>query len=201
MGRLAACFRYLRHLILTSSRLQRLIRHTCFLAQLFDCGENVSFFLTAIDMDDFKPFVGGVWNVFVNFFDDGGIVDTADDISKWLEVEGDPTTCFGVTLDELADVDQIDDGDVDNKVKTAGFPRPRCGNPLFLPIGDGYVDDEVKTAGFLRPRCGKTGFPRVNDTIGWSIDLPSWILGWIIRFCGMVGWWSLNILVCFGRVI
>jgi hypothetical protein len=31
-----------------------------FLAQLFDCGENLSFFLTAIDMDEFKPIVGGV---------------------------------------------------------------------------------------------------------------------------------------------
>ncbi len=65
----------------------------------------------------------------------------------------------------IVDVDQIDDGDVDDEVETAGFLRPRCGDPLFLPIGDGYVDDKVKTAGFPRPQCGKTGFPRVNDTI------------------------------------
>jgi hypothetical protein len=126
----------------------------------------------AIDMDEFEPIVGGVWNVFVDFFD-GGIVDTADDIDEWLEVDGVPITCFGVAFNELVDVDQIDDGDVDDEIETAWFPGPRCGDPLFPPISDKYVDDEIKTAGFRRPRCGKTGFPRVNDTIGWSIDLPS----------------------------
>ena len=69
-------------------------------------------------------------------------------------------------FDELVDVDQINDGNVDDEVEIAGFPHPRCGNPLFPPIGDGYVNDKVKTVGFPHPRCGKTGFPRVNDTIG-----------------------------------
>ncbi len=201
MGRLAVCFRYLRHSILTSLRSQELIRNACFLVQLFDLGENLSFFLTVIDMDDFEPIVGGVWNVFVNFFDDGGVVDTADDIDEGLKVEGVQTTCFGVRFHELVDIDRIHDGDVDDEVETVGFPRPRCGDPLFPPIGNKYVNNKVKTAGFPRPRCGKTGFLSVNNTIGWSIDLPSWISGWIIRFGGMVGWWSLDILVCFGRVM
>ena len=201
MGRSTACLRYLRHSILTSSQLQKLIRNACFFAPLFDSGENLSFFLMAIDMDDFEPFVGGVWNVFDNFFDDGGIVDTAEDINKGLEVEGVPVNWFGVTFDELVDVDRINDGDVDDEVKTAGFQPPRCGNTFFLPIGNGYVGDEVKTAGFPRPRCGKTVFPSVNNTIGWSIDLPSWVSGWIFRFGGMIGWWSWDLLVCFGCVM
>ena len=58
------------------------------------------------------------------FFDDGGIVDTADNIDEWLEVEGVLTTCFGVTFDELVDVDLIDDGDVNDEMETAGFPCP-----------------------------------------------------------------------------
>ena len=106
------------------------------MAQLFDCGENLSFFLTAFDMEEFESIVGGVWNVFVDFFD-GGVVVTADDIDKWLEVDGLPITCFGVACDELVNVDQIDDGDVDDEIEMAWFPGPRCGNPLFPPIGDG----------------------------------------------------------------
>ena len=61
-------------------------------------------------------------------FDDGGVVDTADDINEGLKVEGFPTTRFGVTFDELVDVNLIVDGDVDDEVETAGFPRPQCGN-------------------------------------------------------------------------
>ncbi len=137
-------------------------------------------------MDEFESIVGGVWNVFVDFFD-GGVVDTADDINEWLEVDGLPITFFGVVCDELVDVDQIDDGDVDDEIEMAWFPGPWCGDPLFPPIGNGYVDNEVKTAGFPRPRCDKTGFPTVNDAIGWPIDLPSWISGLLIRFGGMVG--------------
>ena len=45
---------------MTSLRLQKLIRNACFFAPIFALGENLSFFLTAVDMDDFKPFVGGV---------------------------------------------------------------------------------------------------------------------------------------------
>ncbi len=59
MGRSALCFTNLRHSILTSSGSQKLRRNACFLAQLFDCGENLSFFLTAIDMDEFESIVGG----------------------------------------------------------------------------------------------------------------------------------------------
>jgi hypothetical protein len=120
-------------------------------------------------MDEFKSIVGGVWNVFVDFFD-GGVVDTADNIDEWLEVDGLRITCFGVACDKLVKVDQIDGCDVDDEIKMAWFPGPQCGNPLFPPIGNGYVDGEVKTAGFPRPRCDKTGFLRVNDAIGWPID-------------------------------
>ncbi len=88
------------------------------MVQLFDCGENLSFFLTAFDMDEFESIVGGVWDVFVDFFY-GGVVDTADDIDEWLNVDGLPITCFGFACDELVDVDQIDDGDVDDKLKMA----------------------------------------------------------------------------------
>jgi hypothetical protein len=67
--------------------------NACFLASIFASGENFSFFLA---MDDFEPIVGGVYNIFDAFFDDGGVVaDIADD---------------------------IDDGDVDDEVDTAGFP-------------------------------------------------------------------------------
>ena len=91
----------------------------------------------------------------------GGVVVTADDIDEWLEVDGLPITCFGVACDELVDVDQIDDGNVNDEIK-----MPRCGDPLFPPTGDGYVNDEVKRAGFSWPQCDKTGFPRVNGAIG-----------------------------------
>ncbi len=77
-------------------------------------GENLSFFLTPIDMDDFEPFVGSLWNVCNNLLDDGGVVDTTDNINKGLKVEGFPTTRFGVTFDELVEVDPIDDGDIDD---------------------------------------------------------------------------------------
>ncbi len=80
--------------------------------------------------------LGGVWNVFVDFFD-GGVVVTADNIDEWLKVDGLPITCFGVACDELGNVDQIDDGDVDDEIKMAWFPGPQWGDPLFPPIGDG----------------------------------------------------------------
>ncbi len=60
--------------------------------------------------------------------DDGGIVNTTEDINEGLKVEGFPTTHFGVTFDELVDVDPINDGNIDDEVETAGFPRPQCGN-------------------------------------------------------------------------
>ena len=85
------------------------------MGQLFDCGENLSFFLAAFDMEEFESIAGGVWNVFVDFFD-GGVVVTADDIDEWLEVDVLPITCFGVACDELVDVDQINDGDVDDEI-------------------------------------------------------------------------------------
>ncbi len=43
----------------------------------------------------------------------------ADDIDEWLEVDGLPITSFGVVCDELVDVDQINDGDVDDEIKMA----------------------------------------------------------------------------------
>ena len=67
-----------------------------------------------------------MWKVFGDFFDDGGGVDTADNIDEGLKVEGVPTTCFGVTFDELVDIDRIDDGNVNDEVETVGFPSPRC---------------------------------------------------------------------------
>ena len=69
------------------------------------------------------------------FFDDGGVFNTADDIND-----------VGVTFDGRVDVDPIDDGDVDNKVDPARFPRPCCGNTVF---------------------------PSVNDMFRCSVDLPS----------------------------
>ncbi len=82
-------------------------------------------------MDDFEPFVGGVQNVCNDFFDDGGVVNAANDIDEGLQVEGFPTTCFDVTFDKIVNDDPIDDGDVDDVVETAGFPHPRCGNTFF----------------------------------------------------------------------
>ena len=113
MGRSTACFRYLRHSILTSLRSQKLIRNACFLALIFALGENLSFFLTSFVMDDFESFVGGVYNICDNFFDDGGIFDTDDNIDD-----------VGVTFDERVDVDPINDGNVDDEVDPAMFPRP-----------------------------------------------------------------------------
>ena len=48
------------------------------------------------------------------FFDDGGVVDTANDINN-----------VGVTFEGRVDVDPINDGDVDDEVNTAMFPF-RC---------------------------------------------------------------------------
>ena len=94
---------------MTSSRSQKLIMNACFLAPIFASGENFSFFLA---MDDFKPIVGGVYNIFDAFFDDGGVVaDFADDIDD-----------VGVMFDGRFDVVPIDDGDVDDEIDTAGFP-------------------------------------------------------------------------------
>jgi hypothetical protein len=69
-------------------------------------------------MDEFVPIVGGGAKHICCFFY-GGIVDTTNDIDEWLKLDGVPTTCFGVRFDELVDVDQIDDGNVDDEVKTA----------------------------------------------------------------------------------
>ncbi len=108
--------------------------NACFLAPTFASGENLSFFFTTFDMDDFEPFVGGVYNICDYVFDDRGVVVTADGYD------------VGVTFDGRLDVDLINDGDVDDEVDTAMFPRPRCGNTVF---------------------------PSVNNMIGCSFDLPS----------------------------
>ena len=71
---------------------------------------------------------------------------SANDIDDGIKVDGFPTTRFGVTLDRLAGVDRINDGDFNDEVDTAGFPRPRCGN---------------------------TDFSGVNNMIKCLIDLPS----------------------------
>ena len=93
---------------MTSSRSQKLIMNACFLAPIFASGENFSFLLT---MDDFKPIVGGVYNFFDSFFDDGGVVaDIADNIDD-----------VGVMFDGRFVVDPIDDGDVDDEIDTADF--------------------------------------------------------------------------------
>ena len=63
-------------------------------------------------MNDFEAFVGGVYNICDDFFDDGGVVDDiADNIND-----------VGVTFDGRVDVDPIDDGNVDDEVDTAVFP-------------------------------------------------------------------------------
>ena len=86
--------------------------NACFLAPIFASGENLSFFLAAFVMNDFEAFVGGVYNICDDFFDDGGVVDDiADNIDD-----------VGVTFDGRVDVDPIDDGDVDDEVDTAVFP-------------------------------------------------------------------------------
>ncbi len=61
--------------------------------------------------------LGGCETYLLIFY--GGVVDTADDIDEWLEVDGLPITCFGVACGELVDVDQIDDGDVDDEIEMA----------------------------------------------------------------------------------
>ncbi len=66
-----------------------------------------------------------------NLFDDGEIVNTTNDINEGLKVEGFLTTCFGVTFDEFVIIDLIDDGDVNDEVKTAGFPRPQCDKTYY----------------------------------------------------------------------
>ena len=71
-------------------------------------------------MDDFEPFVGGVYNVRDNFFDDGGVVHTANDIDD-----------VGVV-----DIDPINDSNVNDEVDTAMFPRPRCGNTVSPSVND-----------------------------------------------------------------
>ena len=93
---------------MTSLRSQKLIMNACFLVPIFALGENFSFFLT---MDDFKPIVGGVYNFFDAFFDDGGVVaNIADNINN-----------VGVMFDGPFGVDPIDDGNVDDEIDTAGF--------------------------------------------------------------------------------
>ena len=120
---------------MTTSRSHKLIRNACFLAPISASGENLSFFLTSFVMDDFEPLVGGVYNVCNDFFDDGGIFDTANNIYG-----------VGVTFDGRVVVDRIDDGDVDDEVDPAMFPRPCCGNTVF---------------------------PSVNDMFQCTVDLPS----------------------------
>ncbi len=83
--------------------------NACFLVPISDSGENFSFFLV---MDDFEPNVGGVYNIFDEFFDVGGVVaDIADGVDD-----------VGVMFDGRFNVDPINDGDVDDEVDTAGFP-------------------------------------------------------------------------------
>ena len=96
--------------------------NACVLAPIFDAGENFSFFLA---MDDFEPIVGGVYNIFDAFFDDGGVVaDIADDIDD-----------VGVMFfDGRFDVDPIDDGDVDDEVDTAGFPSGKYTFRRFIDV-------------------------------------------------------------------
>ena len=125
MGRSTACFRYLRHSILTSLWSQKLIRNACFLAPIFASGENLSFFLMSFVMDDFEPFVGGVYNVCDDFFDDGGIFDTANNIDN-----------VGVTFGGRVGIDPINDGDVNDEVNPTMFPRPFCGNTVFPSVND-----------------------------------------------------------------
>ena len=86
-----------------------------------------------------------LFNVRNVFFDDGGVVDTADDIDNFFDV-GDVVNNVGVTFDGRVDVDPIDDGDVNDEVDTAMFPRPRCGNTVFSSV---------------------------KDKIGCSVDLPA----------------------------
>ena len=200
MGRSTACLRYLRHSILTSSQLQKLIRNACFFAQLFNSGENLSFFLTPIDMHDFELFVGSLWIVCNNLFNDGGVVDTADNINEGLKVKGFPRTCFGVTFDELSLSTRSMMAISMTRSKQWDFHVPNAAIRI-PPISDGKVDDKVKTARFPHSCCGKTVFPDINAVIIWSIDLPSWVSGWIFRFGGMIGWWSWDLLVCFGCVM
>ncbi len=60
----------------------------------------------------------GVCEMYLLFFY-GGVVDTANDIDGWLEVEGLPITCFGVPCDELVDIDQTNDGNVNDEIDMA----------------------------------------------------------------------------------
>ncbi len=99
--------------------------NACFLAPIFASGENLSFFFTTFDMDDFEPFVGGVYNVYYDVFDDGGVVVTANGFAD-----------VGVTFDGRLDLDPMNDGDVDDEVDTAMFPHPRCGNTAFPSVND-----------------------------------------------------------------
>ena len=97
--------------------------NACFLVPIFASGENLSFFLAAFVGDDFEPIVGGVYNIFDAFLDDGGIVaDIADDIND-----------VGVMFDGRFNVDPFDDGNVDGKVNTAGFPQRLIDLPASFP--------------------------------------------------------------------
>ncbi len=99
--------------------------NACFLAPTFVSDENLSFFFTTFDMDDFKPFVGGVYNICDDVFDDGGVVVTANSFDD-----------VGVTFDGRLDVDPINDGNVNDEVDTAMFLRPQCGNTVFPSVND-----------------------------------------------------------------
>ena len=81
-------------------------------------------------MDDFKPIVGGVYNFFDAFFDDGGVVaDISEDIDD-----------VGVMFDGRFVVDPIDDGDVDDEIDTADFENGKYAFkrlidlPAWIPV-------------------------------------------------------------------
>ena len=148
-------------------------------------GWNFNLFLTAIDMDDFEPFVGGVWIVCDDLFDDGGDVDTANNIDKGLEVEGFPTTCFGVTFDELVNLDLINNGNVDDEVKTAGFSRPWCGDTFFHQSATAMLMMRSKQWNFHVPDVAKQFF-RVLTT--QSDDWSTYHLEFWVKYSTSMAW-------------
>jgi hypothetical protein len=51
-------------------------------------------------------------------------VVSANNINDGLKVDGFPTTSFGVIFDRRANVEQIEDGDFNDVVNTAGILPP-----------------------------------------------------------------------------
>jgi hypothetical protein len=98
------CLRYLRHSILTWSWLQKLIRNVGFFALIFASGENLSFFLTADDINDGELVFMGVENkdgdcIDIDCINNGNVVITsAVEIDDRLKVVGSLTFCFGDTF-------------------------------------------------------------------------------------------------------